>query len=71
VMYGDRLNGLDLRFGKNLRYGGKRTLIALDVFNVTNSSTPDVYEQNYGPAYLNPLSITAARLFKISAQVDF
>jgi hypothetical protein len=42
-----------------------------DLFNVANSNAPDVYQQNYGAAYLNPLSITQARLFKISAQIDF
>ena len=71
TVYGDRLNGVDLRFGKNLRYGRTRTLVALDIFNVTNSNAPDVYQQNYGAAYLNPLSITQARLFKISVQFDF
>ena len=71
VKYGDRLNGVDLRFGWNLRTGGTRALFALDIFNLTNSSTPDVYQQLYGPTYLNPLSITAGRLFKISAQFDF
>ena len=77
TVYGDRLNGLDLRFGKNLRYGRTRTLVAVDIFNVTNSNAPDVYQQNYptfftpASTYLNPLSITQARLFKISAQFDF
>ena len=65
------MNNFDLRFGKNLRYGRTRTLIALDIYNVTNSNTPDVYQQVYGPTYLDPVSITAARLFKISAQFDF
>jgi Carboxypeptidase regulatory-like domain len=78
AMYGDRLNNVDLRFGKNLRYGRTRTLIALDIFNVTNSNTTDVYQRAYSPTllrpgaqFLNPLSITQARLFKISAQIDF
>ena len=71
VMYGDRLNGVDLRLGKILRYGRTKTLVALDIFNVFNSNTPDVYQQTYGTTYLNPLSITVARLFKISAQFDF
>jgi hypothetical protein len=69
--YGDRLTAFDLRFGKNLRFGRTRTLVALDIFNVANSNAPDVYQQNYGAAYLNPLSITQARLMKISAQLDF
>ena len=69
--YGDRLNGVDLRFGKNFRYGRTRTLLALDVFNVTNSNTPDAYLQSYGATYLDPVSVTRARLFKVSAQFDF
>jgi hypothetical protein len=72
-MYGDRLTAVDLRLGKNLRFGRTRTLVALDIFNLFNSNTPDVYQQSYtNPStYLNPLSITVARLFKISAQFDF
>ncbi len=73
VKYGDRLSQVDLRLGKNIRYGRTRTLVALDMFNLFNSNTPDVYNQSYvNPStYLNPLSITVGRLFKISAQVDF
>jgi hypothetical protein len=77
-LYGDRLNALDLRFGKNLRYGNTRTLINLDIFNVFNSNTPQVFQRNYtAPSntprstYLDPLSIMSARFFKISAQFDF
>jgi hypothetical protein len=70
-VYGDRLNQADLRLGKNLRYGRTRTLVALDIFNLFNSNTPDVYQETYGPTYLNPLSITVGRFFKISAQFDF
>jgi hypothetical protein len=71
ALYGDRLNQADLRLGKNLRFGRTKTLVALDIFNVFNSNTPDVYQQTYGPTYLNPLSITVGRFFKISAQLDF
>jgi hypothetical protein len=78
TVYGDRLNGLDLRFGKNLKFSRTKTLVAVDIFNITNSNAIDVYQQTYGPTiltpqntYLNPLSITQARFFKISAQFDF
>ena len=54
-----------------MRYGNTRTLVALDIFNVSNSNTPDGYLQTYGATYLNPISVTAARVFKISAQFDF
>jgi hypothetical protein len=76
ALYGERLNQTDIRFGKNLRYGRTKTLVALDIFNLFNSNTPDVYQQNYSApsatsTYLNPLSITVGRFFKISAQFDF
>ena len=71
TVYGDRLNGVDLRLGKILKYGRTKTLVSVDIFNLFNSNAVDVYQQNYGPAYLNPLSITQARFFKISAQFDF
>jgi hypothetical protein len=78
TVYGDRLNGLDLRLGKILKYGRTKALVSVDIFNVTNSNAIDVYQQTYGPTiltpqstYLNPLSITQARFFKISAQFDF
>jgi hypothetical protein len=77
-MYGDRITGIDLRVGKNLRFGRTRTLVALDIFNLANSNAIDLYQTNYDPSflrptslYLNPLSITQARLFKISVQFDF
>jgi hypothetical protein len=71
TMYGDRLNGVDLRLGKNLKFGRTHALVAVDIFNLTNSNAIDVYQQTYGATYLNPLSITEARFFKISAQFDF
>jgi hypothetical protein len=70
-LYGDRLNSIDLRFGKILKYGSTRTMINFDVFNLLNASTTERYNLTYGNAYLNPLSITSARFFKISAQFDF
>jgi hypothetical protein len=70
-LYGERLKSVDLRVGKILRYGGTKALINLDIFNLTNSNTTEKYQLNYGTTYLNPLQITAARFFKISAQLDF
>ena len=72
----ERLSQADMRVGKNLRFGRTRTLVALDIFNVFNSNTPDVFQQSYtAPSptstFLNPMSITVGRFFKISAQLDF
>ena len=71
AQYGDRLNSVDLRLGKVLKYGNTRTLVSLDVFNLLNSNTTEMYQLTYGTTYLNPLSITAARFFKIGVQLDF
>jgi hypothetical protein len=77
AMYGDRLNAVDLRFGKILKYNRTRTQVTLDVYNLFNSNTTEVYQQKgYAPpgptsTYLNPLSIMSARFFKITAQFDF
>jgi hypothetical protein len=71
TLYSDRINAVDLRFGKVLRYGSTKTLVSLDIFNLFNSNTAQVFIQTYGPAYLNPLSIMSARFFKIGAQFDF
>ena len=77
-LYGDRLNAVDLRFGKILRYGNGRAQVNLDVYNLFNSNTTEVFQRNYtAPStpprstYLDPLSIMSARFFKISAQIDF
>jgi len=76
--YGDRLNAVDLRFGKILKYGSTKTQVTLDVYNLFNSNTTEVYQRTYTPpttlprsTYLDPLSIMSARFFKITAQFDF
>jgi hypothetical protein len=75
-LYGDRLNAVDLRFGKILKYNTTRTQVTLDVYNLFNSNTTEVYQRSYsapgaGSTFLNPLSIMSARFFKITAQFDF
>jgi hypothetical protein len=75
-LYGDRLNAVDLRFGKILKYNRTKTQVTVDVYNLFNSNTTEVYQRNYTApgatsTYLNPLSIMSARFFKITAQIDF
>ncbi|PYR46714.1 MAG: hypothetical protein DMF95_17880 [Acidobacteria bacterium] len=78
ALYGNRLNSVDLRLGKILRYGRTKTMVNLDVFNLLNSNTTEVFQRTYSApstlprsTYLDPLSIMSARFFKISAQFDF
>ncbi len=69
--YGERLNQVDLRFGKLLRFRGTRTLVALDLFNAFNTNTTDVYQTVYGPTYIEPGVDHGGAAPKISAQFDF
>ncbi len=72
-VYGDRINQLDVRLGKNLRAGGTRANIAVDVLNVFNANTATSYQQNYGNGtqYLQPLTILNPRLARFNVTVEF
>jgi hypothetical protein len=73
TLYGDRINQVDLRFAKILRFRKTRTQVGVDIFNVTNSNAVQTYNQTYvaNGAWLTPTSILQARFAKISAQFDF
>ena len=68
-----RVNQLDLRVGKILRFGGPRANISLDLFNALNADTVLNYNQNFTPggAWLVPTSVLTARTAKITVQYDF
>ncbi len=73
-LYGDRANQLDLRVAKNLRFGGTRTNIGLDMFNILNANPVLTYDQTYSPTtqtWLRPTSVLQPRYVKISAQFNF
>jgi hypothetical protein len=69
-LYTERLNQIDLRFGKIIRYGRTRTNISLDVFNVLNKDTVATENTAYESLY-RPNSLIQARFMKVSAQFDF
>src|SRR5258708_15464075 len=69
-IYGERLNQLDLRFGKLLKFAGTRTSLNLDLYNALNVSTVLTQSNNYA-TWQPPPSILLARFFKVSAQFDF
>ncbi len=78
-LYVERLNQLDLRLSKLLRFGRTRTMINFDFYNVMNANS--VLSENFayssvtpGPGvsgWRSPTSILLPRLFKFSAQFDF
>ena len=69
-MYGDRINTLDLRFAKPFKFSQLRTVINFDLYNAFNSSSVLSLNAAYA-RWQVPLSVLNARLFKISAQLDF
>lgn len=73
TLYGDRVNEIDMRFAKILRFGGTRTNIGVDVYNIINSAAVLTYNQNYNPTgnWLVPTSVLTPRFLKIGATIDF
>jgi hypothetical protein len=66
----ERVNQFDLRVGKIFRFGGTRTSVNLDVYNLLNSDTVLAENSSYG-AWQRPTQLLIARFAKISATFDF
>jgi len=66
----ERLNQLDLRFAKILRYGKTRTNVSVDIFNSLNSDTITGVSAAYETLW-RPTGLLQARFVKLSAQFDF
>jgi len=74
TLYGDRINQVDFRISKILRFGHTRTNVGVDVFNLFNTNAVYQYSQTYsgnGSTWLQPSSLVTARFAKLSMQVDF
>lgn len=69
-MYGDRLNQVDLRFGKSLRLGRVSVLASLDLYNALNAS-PVLTQSNSFANWQQPQSILSARFAKAVLQLNF
>jgi hypothetical protein len=71
TVFGDRINQVDLRVGKLLRFGGTRTNISLDVVNLLNSNDNIAYSGTFGASWPATTQVLVPRIFRISAQFDF
>ena len=67
---GERLNQLDLRFGKILKFGNTRSTVNLDLYNALNGSTVTALNSNFA-VWQRPTSILVARFAKVGIQFDF
>jgi hypothetical protein len=66
-----RLNQLDMRFAKIVRFSNRRADIAIDLYNVFNSNHATGFDGNYGYAtngadWLRPTSIVAPRFARVN-----
>ena len=71
---GPRVNQLDFRVGKVLRFGGQRATVSLDLFNALNADTVLTYNQAFIAAaaqWLVPNTVLTARTAKITVQYRF
>jgi hypothetical protein len=71
TLYGDRLNRVDLRFGKTLQLRATRFQPYVDLLNIFNASPVISQNNTYGPAWQRPLTILVGRMVKVGIQVDF
>jgi hypothetical protein len=67
----NRYSQLDLRLSKTLKVGKTRIQGMMDVYNVLNGAGVLAIDPRYGPTFLLPTNIMAARLFKFGAQMNF
>jgi hypothetical protein len=72
-MRGPRVNQLDMRIGKVLRFGTQRATVSVDMFNALNADTVLTFNQAFTPGgqWLVPTSVLTARTAKITVQYDF
>ena len=71
-----RVNLVDMRFAKIFRFGGSRTDVGVDLYNLFNSNVTTAYQQTYehrtnGAAWLTPTGIAAPRLARINVTLNF
>ena len=76
TIYGDRINAVDMRFSKVLRFGAKRANVGVDLYNIFNANTPTNYETVFDPAtsgarWMRPTGVLAPRFARVNMQLDF
>jgi hypothetical protein len=74
TLYGERMNLVDLRVSKLLRFGGRKVSLDMDVFNLFNVDTVLLQNNAYAPntsTWNTPQTIVAGRLIKFGGQFEF
>jgi len=71
-----RINLVDMRFAKIMRFGGRRLDVGMDLYNLFNSNVTTAYQQTYeyatnGASWLTPTAIAAPRLARFNVTFNF
>lgn len=67
----DRVNMLDLRFSRPIRFGSRSIAPQIDIFNILNSATQTTNTLAVGASYLAPVEILAPRIARIGFVLNF
>jgi hypothetical protein len=77
-LYGDRINQLDFRVAKILKFRGSRTMIGVDMYNALNSAAILAYNNTFNPSvtsgasnWRSPTSVLTGRMIRISGEFSF
>jgi hypothetical protein len=71
IYFIERTHEIDLRMSKIFKFSKTRASLNFDLYNLPNASTVRTRLGTFGTTWQRPTSILDARLFKISAQLDF
>jgi len=69
-----RVNSIDMRFGKILRFGRTRTNVAIDLYNMLNSNVGTAFNQAFGSdgaTWLRPTAVLNPRFARFNVTFDF
>jgi hypothetical protein len=74
TLFGDRVNSVDMRFGKILRFGRTRANVAMDLYNLFNSNVGTAFNQGFGAdgaTWLRPTAVLNPRFARFNVTFDF
>jgi hypothetical protein len=69
--YGDRIDQVDMRIGKILRFGRTRSNLSLDVINLFNSNDNLAYQTLLSPTWPAPTTVLLPRIFRVNFGIDW
>ena len=73
-VFGPRISTIDLRVTKILRFGGFKTNVGLDLYNLFNDNTGTTFNQAFGQdgaTWLRPTAVMSPRFLRFNVTVDW